>query len=239
MDNKLGKIKQMNHDDALMNSSRIRTIGFTLIELLVVIAIIGILASLTVGLTRSVSQKQKLASVQANGAAIEIAIVSYQNDLGNYPPDNLLRSNPKIINAGTNQLYYELVGCRLSRGVYRTGFGDELRAGRVPQLFHQSGLANVVVNQGETPKSFIDISKLKANQVGELALAGDAGGSSGIKVLAVGIPAPGALPTMVNPWKYNSSNPTNSVGGFDLWCDFQIGNQTYLNMGNWNGYQAK
>jgi hypothetical protein len=32
--------------------------------------------------------------------------------------------------------------------------------------------------------------------------------------------------TTLNPWRYNSSHPTNNTGGYDLWVDLVIRGKT-------------
>jgi hypothetical protein len=36
-----------------------------------------------------------------------------------------------------------------------------------------------------------------------------------------------------NPWRYNSSNPTNNPNGYDLWIDLSISGKTNR-ISNWN-----
>jgi hypothetical protein len=36
-----------------------------------------------------------------------------------------------------------------------------------------------------------------------------------------------------NPWRYNSTNPTNNPGKFDLWLEIRVGEE-YEIIGNWN-----
>jgi hypothetical protein len=37
----------------------------------------------------------------------------------------------------------------------------------------------------------------------------------------------------VNPWRYNSSNPTNNPGSYDLWVQLSIAGKTNL-ICNWS-----
>jgi hypothetical protein len=39
--------------------------------------------------------------------------------------------------------------------------------------------------------------------------------------------------TGVNPWRYNSSSPTNNPGTYDLWIAVRVGSKTKL-ICNWN-----
>ena len=60
--------------------------GFTLIELLVVVAIIGILAAIAVPNFFNASVRAKVARVQNDLRAIEIAQQAYRLDYGRYTP---------------------------------------------------------------------------------------------------------------------------------------------------------
>src|SRR5436305_141846 len=77
--------------------------AFTLIEMLVVIAIIGLLAALLMNLLPRASNMKIRTRVKAELAQVDMAIETYKEKRGYYPPDN--PSNP-----GSNSLYYELVG---------------------------------------------------------------------------------------------------------------------------------
>ncbi|MDB5254791.1 MAG: fimbrial protein pilin [Candidatus Nomurabacteria bacterium] len=63
--------------------------GFTLIELLVVIAIIGILASVILASLNSARLKARDAKRMSDLHEIQIALESYYNDNGFYPPCNV------------------------------------------------------------------------------------------------------------------------------------------------------
>ena len=43
----------------------------------------------------------------------------------------------------------------------------------------------------------------------------------------------GASALGINPWRYNSSNPTNNPGAYDLWIQLSISGKTNL-ICNWN-----
>src|SRR5260221_9306396 len=82
-------------------------LAFTLIELLVVISIIGVLAGFSFPVLKAVKKTQYLNHTKAELALIETAIQRYHDAYGFYPPCN---SYNNVVNALTNQLYYELVG---------------------------------------------------------------------------------------------------------------------------------
>ena len=43
----------------------------------------------------------------------------------------------------------------------------------------------------------------------------------------------GANPPTLNPWRYNSSSPTNNPNSFDLWIELNLGGKTFL-VCNWS-----
>ena len=45
-------------------------------------------------------------------------------------------------------------------------------------------------------------------------------------------PAGAAAASTLNPWRYNSSAPTNNLRSFDLWAEYYIGKQKKV-IGNW------
>ena len=40
-------------------------------------------------------------------------------------------------------------------------------------------------------------------------------------------------PKTVNPWRYNSSNPSNNPNSYDLWAEIRVGDETII-IGNWD-----
>jgi len=223
--------------------------AFTLIELLAVITIIGVLASLTVGVSSLVSRKSKEARTRAELAKLELAIRNYHSKLGFYPPDNL--RNPLLLEVDPviNQLHYELSGAvfDISTGEYLVGSVDEsISRTNYMAIFGNNNLAGI-----------FNSSPVKANV--RNFLAGSKSGrtehisdSPHVDVLVAPVswprdhwkanaadinnfdprflaPIPGST---VNPWRYVSSNPTNNPGEFDLWAELIIGNE-FVVIGNW------
>lgn len=130
--------------------------AFTLIELLAVITIIGILASLTVGVTALVARKSKVARTKAELAKIQLAIQNYHSQFGFYPPDNLRDPYTLAVDPAVNQLYYELTGAvfdRVSRS-YRVGASGE----GLPQLTY-----NAVFGAGTNIPGIYNSSEVEAN----------------------------------------------------------------------------
>jgi hypothetical protein len=77
------------------------------------------------------------------------------------------------------------------------------------------------------------LSDLKPNQLGTTTV-----GAVPVTILitAVGGPDTTYIPLAgqpgVNPWRYNSSNPTNNPGSYDLWMQLSISGKTNL-ICNW------
>jgi prepilin-type N-terminal cleavage/methylation domain-containing protein len=206
--------------------------GFSLIELLVVIGIIGILASMVVGLSGLAGRKTKEAKVRAELAQYVTAIERFKDHFGYYPPDNL-RPGSTVVNAVTNQLYYELAGVVVNNQTrtFQTSVGT-LPTAAVQQIFGREGFVNVAP-EAKQLKSFV--GNWKASQVKTVLLQG-----FNVQVLAAPVdlrkgdplaPFPSPYNT-VNPWRYVSTNPTNNPNSFDLWAEVPLGRETKI-IGNW------
>jgi prepilin-type N-terminal cleavage/methylation domain-containing protein len=75
--------------------------AFTLIELLVVIAIIAILAGLILNTAGYIQQKGRTSRVEAEMAALAVALENYKTDNGDYP----LGTNVNGVNAPANNSF--------------------------------------------------------------------------------------------------------------------------------------
>ncbi|MBI4658484.1 MAG: type II secretion system protein [Verrucomicrobia bacterium] len=213
--------------------------AFTLIELLVVISIIGVLASLTVGLSGVASRKSKESRVRGDLDRYVTAIENYKAALGTYPPDNPGRPS-------TNQLYYELSGTYYeqsgNRGYFTTPDRSErIGADSIRAVFNASGFGNSV-RVGDTLKFS---EEFKSTQYGEIQ------GELDVEVLKVPVkgperftyqgrpPAQLAIPergnpqNKLNPWLYDASSPNrNNRKTFDLWAEVIIG-RNIVRFSNW------
>lgn len=211
---------------------RRRVAAFTLIELLVVIAIIGILAALIVPISGAVNKKKQISLAQAQMQSIAQAIEGYHTTLGFYPPDN-------TNNVVTNQLYFELMGTTNNGasavGGVPTQFGtldgsayisSSGSPSDLQRYFSAQGFANTSTrtqsdDQGKAASTFLN--HLLPNEYGLVD-------TSKPQILILACPVPGPLVlsanSALNPWRYNSSHPTNNVGTYDLWVDLLIKGRT-------------
>ena len=215
--------------------------AFTLIELLVVIAIIAVVAGLILPLSAAVKARAIRSKAQAELQQISLAIETYREHYGQYPPDN--PANPLI-----NPLYFELVGTRYNptERVYETLDG----AVRLPDT--DAAFQAVFGTRAGKPavRGFVNctrggeaedaaparrfLTQLKPAQLREVSLGGQT-----VVLLTCSVSWPENHPFQplpgvpgANPWRYVSSQPTNNVGGFDLWVDVWIGGKTNR-IANW------
>ena len=212
---------------------RTRATAFTLIELIVVIAIIGILASLVLPVVGAVNKKKQISLAQTQLKDIESAIDGYKTKLGFYPPDN-------TNNFAQNQLYFELLGT-INDGVGKPAptmwtnldGSAQIGTGTTPNIFTTfsvQGIANTSTrlhsdDSGTAASTFLN--NLTPNQIGLLDLA-----NPNIKILVCSVPWPFDRTAIIsgnpalNPWRYNSSHPTNNTASYDLWVDLVIRGKT-------------
>ena len=218
--------------------------AFTLIELLVVISIIAVLAALILPVAGQVKRQAILHNAQAEMSQIETAIERYKSAYGFYPPDSAV----KMSNTPINQLYYELVGTTNTAAPpanpdYEV-LGDPSQqltggpGGQVSQVFGVSGFMNCNKYGGDESAAHGQdfLPDLKPRQIAEY-LTNSIAPNVGFTMLvsSAGGPDPAYQPLGVqdaNPWRYNSSNPTNNPGSYDLYIQLRIAGKTNL-ICNW------
>jgi prepilin-type N-terminal cleavage/methylation domain-containing protein len=217
--------------------------AFTLIELLTVIAIMGVLAALLLPVVGAVKKHQYLYNTQAEMAKLETAIDRYKAAYGFYPPSPTTpptAGNPSTL---VNQLYYELTGTTninppTSAPLYQSLGGSlpNVAAADVQTAFGVGGFVNCSKSGGGEDASVARnfLPDLKPNQIIVISnhtvpvtiLIGSVGGPDATYQPL----GPGTQD--LNPWRYNSSSPTNNPGSYDLWVQLVIGKQTNL-ICNW------
>jgi prepilin-type N-terminal cleavage/methylation domain-containing protein len=206
--------------------------AFTLIEMLVVVSIMAILASLIFPVMGAIKKTQIRTRARGEMVQLETAIQAYKDKFGQFPPD----SGPPY---GTNQLYYELLGTTnvtLSPGpprqyYYQTLDGSatvtpaDISAFFGPNI---TGFLNCSLPSGgdEAPAgvSFFK-GGLKPKQFVAIPI-----GTKTLYLLGTALDGPGMVTgangIKINPWRYNSSSPTNNPKTFDLWIDVLVGDKT-------------
>ena len=80
---------QLNHKTASKTLHNTHRLGFTLIELMVVIVIIGILMALILPAISNVRYNARVAEVSAEFTRMELALATFQNRFGTYPPSSI------------------------------------------------------------------------------------------------------------------------------------------------------
>ena len=210
--------------------------GFTLIELLVVIAVIAILAALIFPVIGAIKRIRVQTRARSELTQVETAIADYKAKLGYYPPDNGNNKVPATYNPATNQLYYELIGTLVTNN--GAAFVTRDKAAQILQTdvqtyFGTAGFMNCSRGGGDdnTASAVTFLHGLKAGQ------SLQSKNNNGLMVLGSSLDGPIMIPGMsglqINPWRYNSSNPTNNPGSYDLWMDVMIGNVPYR-ICNWS-----
>jgi prepilin-type N-terminal cleavage/methylation domain-containing protein len=218
-----------------------RLAAFTLIELLTVMTIIGVLAAFLFPVVGGIKRQQYIRNAQAEMEQLETAIDRYKAAYGFYPPDN--QHNPA--NPLVNQLYFELLGTTNTGGsspVFQSLDDPTIHPTQsdLATIFGVSGIMNCSkTGSAEDVRAAQNfLPGLKPNQVSASITNGE---PDGFKMLVSSVGGPDLTYNPlnmsgmagVNPWRYNSSNPTNNPGAYDLWVQLSIGGKTNL-ICNWN-----
>jgi prepilin-type N-terminal cleavage/methylation domain-containing protein len=213
----------MNHPETAFPGAKGRR-AFTLVEMLVVIGIIGLLAALALGVGPGVFKARDRAKARAELAKLVTVIENYNSKVKSYPPDN-----PG--NTVTNQLFFELMGTTynptattwttlnsqetINQAALNSYFGGQafLNTGDLGQAknFYGDIKSSHYALLRSNPDVAILVGPVRGNPTNELT---DVNGKS------------------VNPWRYNSSNPTHNPKKFDLWLEIKVGDE-YEIIGNW------
>jgi len=203
----------------------VRSAAFTLVELMIVVSIIAILAALIFPAFGHIKQRAAMTKARTELKQLESAIGSYKTRYGFFPPDTRT--------ASTNQLYYELVGTSFG-GVYYTNLDKSFQTkdALINSELGVQGLMNCSRSGGDDVAPAVSFLKgLKPGQYHEYGgvryLTCSVSLNNQVKFLPCG---PDENP---NPWRYNSSNPTNNVGQYDLWVDLIMGGKTNR-ISNWS-----
>jgi len=210
--------------------------AFSLIELLVVIGVIVLLAGMSFPAMTAIKIAQARSRARAELTHIETAIETYKTKLGFYPPDN-------APNWTANQLYYELMGTRLTtiggQQAYQTLDGSaQIATSAFPAAF-PGGKVTGFMNTSkagagdDAPIAVMFLTGLKAAQF----LAA----TSPVTSTVLGVSMAGS-PLFTGPnngeivaYGYNSSDlqRLHNPKTFDLWVDIIAGGKTNR-ISNWS-----
>jgi len=218
--------------------------AFTLIELLTVIAIIGVIASLVLAVSGPVKKMQYVHNTRAEMAQLETAIERYKAAYGVYPPSSTTPPKAGIGNESTllNPLFYELEGTIYdsTNKAYTTLDGRaKIDATMLPVIFPGiGGFVNCTKpDAGEdAPVARDFLPDLKPKQYNTFTNNVTLNNWVNLLLCSVGGPDVNYMPLGVqdlNPWRYNSSSPTNNPGSYDLWIQLAFGGKTNL-ICNWS-----
>jgi type II secretory pathway pseudopilin PulG len=195
--------------------------------MLVVIGVIGILAAMIVGLAPLASNSRINARAEGEKQQLITAIEAYKAKKGFYPP-----SNPKDVTKPP--LFYELRGTRKdNNGVYTTLDGQSSigpNPAEIDNAYGVQGFVNSTEGGGSSdpdrPAAEVFHENIKATQMHALA------GNSNAVYLGIPAVGPDDPDVLFTRWRYNSLNPTNNQGTYDLWIDLIVRGKikTY---GNW------
>ena len=190
--------------------------GFTLIELLVVIAIIGVLAGMLMSAFGGANKQQTVSRLKTQLQEIQTSIDEYHSKKGSYPP-----STAK--NIAQPVLYFELVGTYFDKVAkeYQTLDGQtKIAIGKVKSLYLVDGFQNSGLKREEAENFYSNLktSGFFVDSDGRTLLGASIKSTEGMNIR----------------WRYNSLNPTNNPGRYDLWVEWteKPGEKTEI-IGNW------
>jgi prepilin-type N-terminal cleavage/methylation domain-containing protein len=222
-----GTVERIAEADAGRHS---RSAAYTLMELLVVMGIIAILAGLTVVVWPAVVGKVARSTAQSKLREVLLAIQAYHLDLNAYPPDN-----PG--NFSRPPLLYELTGTAAQTQPQPDGtepvtaYGLRIQEPRpsftpaeIEAMFGRKGFRNSG-EAGGTGRNYLPNLKSKdyaPYPADPLPLDR--------QPRFLGVPLKGPDGDF-SRWRYNSSNPTNNPGSFDLETQIMAGRKL-IRVGN-------
>jgi prepilin-type N-terminal cleavage/methylation domain-containing protein len=226
------------------SSNAPRGAAFTLIELLIVISVIAVLSAMLFSVLRAVNQKKLVSRARGELTQVQACIDAYKSKLGYYPPDNRNPVNGQL-SPGLNQLYYELAGTIFTNNTYLSK--DHTAPALTPPMvsaFFGAGVTGFVnLDHGNSDEGRVALEfvhTLKASQMADITVTNPGTRitvTARLMVCTVPGPDPNSPPlnagSTFNPWRYNSSFPTNNPTSYDLWADISLGTKV-VRICNWS-----
>jgi len=219
--------------------------AFTLVELIVVIGIIAILAALLFPAMAGVNRMKLVSRARGELAVVNSCIAAYKEKLGFYPPDNRDPLDNQVL-PGRNQLYYELAGTMVSGNTFITKdrTGPALTSEMIKTFFGPGVVGFINSDRGSADEGPVAVQLLKNLKPGLVADTTVSNAATKLTVTARILvctvrgtdpnnpPLNNGSPAL-NPWRYNSSSPTNNSGTYDLWTDILVSGKP-LRICNWS-----
>jgi hypothetical protein len=197
-----------------------------------------VLAGITIPALSKVKQVQYRKAALAELKQLEAAIENFKAKYGAYPPSNRNISGAGYDPLNYPPLYYELSGVtRDASGNYTTLDGaSKISANDYSAAYGVAGIINCTKGSAEDKVdavNFLTGLKIKTNDAVTNNLK-----RTTVILTSVGGPDDNYTPqplnaSGLNPFRYNSTNPTNSPNSFDLWVDLVISGKTYR-INNWS-----
>ena len=220
--------------------------AFTLVELRVVISIIGVLSGFILSVLGAAFKNKYINTATAEMAQIQLALERYKAAYGVYPPSGTVAQPNRFT---VNPLYFELEGVsntNLQGANYFVTLDGQnsVKAVNVGGTtgsngcFGVTGFINTSKGGGEDyVPAKVFLPGLRANEIGNVTNP-TGGGLPGVAILVSSVGGPDASyqplgGPHLNPWRYNSVDPTNNPNSYDLWIQLKINGKTYL-ISNWS-----